>query len=105
MMHDLARVGLVGVAHGVDPDTDHTAREDFLRIEELWSLISHLFCPTAFRSSEQVLSSRLQYREAVMKHSPGLPRLAATLGTEITNDRNPNGVVTVSQTVCLVRGV
>src|SRR5437667_12128367 len=28
-------------------------------------------------------------------HSPGLPRFAATLGTELRNDRNPNGVVTV----------
>src|SRR6266852_5321911 len=61
MMHDLARVGLVGFAHGIDRDINHTAGEDFLRIEELRSLISHLFCPTAFRSSEQVLSSRLQY--------------------------------------------
>ena len=35
------------------------------------------------------------YREAVTEHSPGLPRLAATLGTELRNERNPNGVVTV----------
>jgi len=43
------------------------------------------------------------YREAVMDHSPGLPRFAATLGTESGNDRNPNGVVTLlGQTVCLV---
>jgi hypothetical protein len=34
------------------------------------------------------------YREAVMHHSPGLPRLAATLGTELWNGRNPIGVVT-----------
>ncbi len=38
-----------------------------------------------------------------MDHSPGLPRFAATLGTESRNDRNPNGVVTLlGQTVCLV---
>ena len=28
-----------------------------------------------------------------MDHSPGLLRFAATLGTELRNDRNPNGVV------------
>jgi hypothetical protein len=37
------------------------------------------------------------YREAVTKHSPGLPCFAATLGTELGNKSNPNGVVT-----CLV---
>jgi hypothetical protein len=33
------------------------------------------------------------YREAVTQHSPGLSRFAATLGTEVRNDLNPNGVV------------
>ena len=33
------------------------------------------------------------YREAVTKHSPGLRRFAATLGTELCSGRNPNGVV------------
>ena len=35
------------------------------------------------------------YREAVLEHSPGLPRFAATLGTEVRSAPNPNGVVTL----------
>ena len=35
------------------------------------------------------------YREAVLEYSPGLLRFAATLGTELWNSRNPNGVMTV----------
>lgn len=31
----------------------------------------------------------MRYREAVSEHSPGLPRFAATLGTELSNDPNP----------------
>jgi len=46
--------------------------------------------------------SNSAYREAVTEHSPGLPRFAATLGTELSNGRNPNnGVVTVFLTQVL----
>ena len=42
-----------------------------------------------------VAQTRVPYREAVKKPSPGLPRFAATLG-DGPNDTNPDGVVSVS---------
>ena len=43
------------------------------------------------------MSSGNPNREAVTQQSPGLPRVAATLGNLPVNDRNPKGVVSVSQ--------
>ena len=43
-------------------------------------------------------ATREHYREAVTQQSPGLSRFAATLGTRLGNDRQPQrGCDTVSQ--------
>src|SRR5712691_10970901 len=61
MMHDLARVGLFGFAHGIDRDIEDAAREDLFRIEERRSLLSHsrsLVCRALARNAVELVSKK-----------------------------------------------
>src|SRR6266404_5769705 len=43
-----------------------------------------------FRTADQVRCSKVgAYREAVKEHSPGLPRFAATLGSQVNEESQP----------------